>query len=68
MDLVILMILSSLKYRDILDYTSAQLKKLKWHVIHEILIGSLEKSEMDTFRDGFNIRISNDIPNISLVR
>jgi hypothetical protein len=67
MDLVILMFFSCLKYRDILDYTPAQLKKLKWRVIHEILVGTLEKTEMDAFRDGFNLRISNAVPNIALV-
>ena len=45
-----------------------QLKKLKRRVIHEFLLGSLQKSEMDAFRDGLGIRISDSVPNIALVR
>lgn len=42
-------ILMIFKYCDIVDYTPAQLKRLKLRIIHEILVGMLEKSEINAF-------------------
>jgi hypothetical protein len=56
-----------LQHREIADFDRPALRKLRTAAFKAMLVGNVEATEASSFSEGFHIKISDGVPDVSAV-